>query len=710
MAKSVEQIPGVVRADVNFASGIMVLEYDPASDPLGRALAVVRRTGHEVEPLAGAALRAPSTGTRERPRWWTSHAHDVSTVVAGVLVVAAWLLGRADPGWTESGSVAAYALAIASGGWLIFRRALASARARILDMNVLMTVAVFGAAGIGEWAEGAAVVFLFSLGGMLESRSLARTRRSIRDLMDLAPPIARVVRDDAETEVPVDEVALGELVVVRPGERVSLDGLIEAGSSAIDESPITGESVPVEKSAGDAVFAGSLNTSGPLEVRVSAGAEDSTLSRVIFMVEEAQATRAPSQQLVDRFSRYYTPAVVALAVALAIVPPVTGMVLGQEWGGFEEWFYRALVVLVISCPCALVISTPVSIVSAITRATRDGVLVKGGIHLETAARIRAVAFDKTGTLTRGTPEVTDVVALDDGDAARVLTVAAALESHSNHPLARAIVRAAGGVSGRVRVSAYEDVPGGGVRGTVDGVRYVIGSLAFVVSEGVAEDGVRAVVEGLEDDGRSVLVIAENGRATGVVGVADQLRSDASEVVAALGSGTISHLVMLTGDNERTAAAIAEHAGIPEHRARLLPQDKVQAVRELQDRYGAVAMVGDGINDAPALAASDLGIAMGAAGSDTALETADVALMSDDLTQLPGFFTLGRRTVAIIRQNVIASLAVKLVFLVLAMTGSATLWMAVFADTGISLVVILNGMRLLAARGKGARAAGSGMYL
>jgi Zn2+/Cd2+-exporting ATPase len=694
VGKSVEQIPGVVRADVNFASGVMVVEYEPGSDPLERAIAIVRSTGHEVEPLAGPAARVSES---EPSGWWRTHGHDVSTAAAALLIVAAWLLGRGESDWSATSSTVAYAAAILSGGWLVFRRALVSARARSMDMNVLMTVAVIGAALIGEWAEGAAVVFLFSVGGMLESRSLARTRRSIRDLMELSPQVARIVKDGVEVEVPAHEVAPGVKIAVRPGERLPLDGVIEDGSSAVDESPITGESVPVEKSEGDAIFAGSLNTSGRLEVRVTAAAEDSTLSRIVFMVEEAQATRAPSQQLVDRFSRYYTPVVVGLAVAIAIVPPLAGALLGQAWGGFDEWFYRALVVLVVSCPCALVISTPVSIVSAITRATRDGVLVKGGVHLETAARIRAVAFDKTGTLTCGTPEVTDVIALDEGDAARVLGVAAALESHSNHPLARAVVRAAGDSNGSVRVSGYEDVPGGGVRGILDGRRHAVGSPAFITSEGVPTGEFAAVTERLESDGRTVLVLAEDGRATGVIGVADQVRPDASRAVARLLRGPIGHAVMLTGDNERTAAAVASEAGVPEHRARLLPRGKVEAVHELRERYGPVAMIGDGINDAPALAASDLGIAMGAAGSDTALETADVALMSDDLTQLPRFFALGRRTVAIIRQNVAISLAVKFAVLLLAMGGTATLWMAVFADTGVSLLVTVNGMRLLGRR-------------
>jgi len=696
VAKSVEQIPGVVRADVNFASGVMVLEYDPASEPQERVLSVVHASGHQVEPLAGAAM-PKGAGAPARTGWWAAHGHAASTAAAAVLIVAGWLLGGVGSPTAAAASIAAYAAATVSGGWLVFRRAIVSARARSLDMNVLMTVAVLGAALIGEWAEGATVVFLFSMGGLLESRSLARTRRSIRDLMDLSPPVARVVREGVEDEIDAGEVLPGELVVVRPGERVALDGRVEEGSSAVDESPITGESVPADKSVGDMVFAGSLNASGRLEVRVTTAARDSTLARIIFMVEEAQATRAPSQQLVDRFSRYYTPAVVGLAIFIAIVPPAAGLILGTSWGSFDEWLYRALVVLVVSCPCALVISTPVSIVSAITRATRDGVLVKGGAHLETAARIGVVAFDKTGTLTHGQPEVTDVVALEDSDASRVIALAAALESHSNHPVARAVVRASGGVAARTRVSEYEEVAGGGVRGSIDGVRYSVGSEALARAEGASGADFASSVARLEEDGRTALVLTEGGRAVGVIGVADQARAEAPHAVADLLRGAVEHVVMLTGDNERTAAAVAEHAGVPEHRARLLPHDKVSAVRDLRERYGPVAMVGDGINDAPALAASDLGIAMGAAGSDTALETADVALMSDDLMQLPRFFELGRRTVSIIRQNVAVSVIVKFAVLGLAMTGTATLWMAVFADTGISLLVTLNGMRLLGRR-------------
>lgn len=695
MAKSVRRIPGVIFADVNFASGLLVVEYDPETDPLQRAVEVVRSAGHGIERLGfpgGAEGHSPTT-----PGWWAIHAHTVSTASAGALIVLAWILEKAAPGWTDGASVAAFAAAILVGGLLVFRRAWVSLSARVLDMNVLMAIAVIGAAAIGQWAEGATVVFLFSLGGLLESRSLARTRSSIRDLMDLSPPVARTFRDGLEREMAVSEVMPGELIRVRPGERIPLDGTVEGGASAVDESPITGESVPVNKGVKDAVYAGSLNSSGRLEVRVTSRAADSTLARIVYLVEEAQGSRAPSQQLVERFARYYTPAVVGVAVAIAVVPPLLGAVSGIELGAFDVWLYRALVLLVVSCPCALVLSTPVSIVSAITRATRDGVLVKGGVHLETAARVKVVAFDKTGTLTAGQPEVTDVIPIDDADPSRVLTLAAVLEAHSNHPLARAVVRAAGTANALAEVEGYEDVPGCGVRGLIGTITYAVGTLEFATGNHHAGDDVRDIVTGLEDKGCTVLVVAANGAVIGVLGVADQVRDGAPVAVEHLQAAGIEHTVMLTGDNERTAAAVADRSGVSEYKARLLPQEKVEAVDELRQAFGPVAMVGDGINDAPALARADLGIAMGAAGSDVALETADVALMSDDLMQLPAFLELGRRTVRIIRQNVALSVVMKAAVLVLAMAGVATLWMAVFADTGLSLLVIFNGMRLLARR-------------
>jgi Cd2+/Zn2+-exporting ATPase len=691
VSKSVRQIPGVLAADVNFASGVLVLEYDADADPRSRVLAVVSGAGHTAESLEPGIPPAPRS-------WWARNRAEVIVAASGALIALGWLLGTVGG---DQVAAYAYAAAIIVGGTITWRRAAVSLAAKSLDMNVLMTIAVLGAAAIGEWGEGATVIFLFALGGALESRSLARTRRSIRDLMGLAPQQARVRRGTAEVMLPLADVRVGEVVVVRPGERVPLDGVLVRGVSAFDESAITGESVPADKSEGEAVYAGTLNTTGLVEVRTSALASDGTLRRIVQLVETAQASRAPVQRLVDRFSRYYTPAVIALAVAIAVGVPLLGS-LGAPWGGFgewREWAYRALVLLVVSCPCALVISTPVAIVSAITRATRDGVLVKGGAFLELAGTARAVAFDKTGTLTHGRPRLVRTLTFG-GSEHDALRDAAALEAHSNHPLARAIVEAAD-PAGPVPVEDLVETAGLGVSGTVEGRSLAIGSLRRAMESGGIGQGARDAADALESDGLTVLVLsegdAESGRTVALFGLADEVRAEAPGVMAALRDAGIEHVVMLTGDNERVAARIAATAGIPEYRAALLPADKTDAVRDIRERFGGVVMVGDGINDAPALATADVGIAMAAMGSDTAIETADVALMRDDLAAVPRFLALGRRTMAIIRQNVALSIGVKVLVLGLALAGKATLWMAVFADTGMALIVIANGLRLLRAR-------------
>ena len=690
MSASVRQLPGVNSADINFASGILTVEFDEAAAPLARVVALVRAAGHGIEPLGG-------TTTGHTPqRWWARHRAAIAVSVSGALIAGAWVL-RAN-GAPEGAQTVAYALAIIAGGTLTWRRALVSLRARMLDMNVLMSLAVLGAAAIGEWQEGATVIFLFALGGWLEARALTRTRRSIRELMDLTPPQARVRRDGEEVLVPPQDVRIGDLLVVRPGERVALDGTIVSGASAFDEAAITGESIPVDRSAGSRVFAGSLNTSGLVEVEVTAAAGDSTLARIIYLVEEAQAAKAPAQQLVDRFSRWYTPVVVLLAVLVAVGPPLAGAVVGWDVGTFGTWLYRALVLLVISCPCALVVSTPVAIVSAITRATKDGLLVKGGAYLELAAKVRAVAFDKTGTLTCGKPAVVEVIGLHGHERDYVLATAATLEQHSNHPLAQAVVVAAR-AEGLLPalVAQFEELSGRGVTALVGERRLALGSPSFARELGALDVKTAGLIEASERTGATVLVVIEDGAATGFISLADELRDEALAAVRALQAVGVEQVVLLTGDNERTATAIAERAGVTGHMARLLPEDKTAAVHRLRERYGVVAMVGDGINDAPALAAADIGIAMGAAGSDAAIETADVALMRDDLMALAGFLRLGKRTVANIKQNVTVSIVVKIAVLVLAVFGKATLWMAVLADTGVALLVILNGLRLLRKR-------------
>lgn len=694
MAKSVRQIPGVLAADINFATGMMILEYDEAADPRRRAVAAIAGAGLGAEPLDDDSAPAART------TWWTRHGGEVSLAVSGVLIVLGWMLSRASLG-TPAALV--YGLAVITGGTLTWRRAAASLMARTLDMNLLMMIAVTGAAAMGEWSEAATVIFLFGLGGLLEARAVARTRRSISDLLDLAPQRAHVRRAGAEEEVDPAAVGVGETVIIRPGERVPLDGVIVEGASAFDESPITGESIPADRGPGDSVYAGTFNTTGLVAIRTTAEANDTTLARIVHLVEVAQASRAPVQRFVDRFSRVYTPVVVVGALALAIGAPTLGGLTGS-WAGFEawrDWMYRALVLLVISCPCALVVSTPVAIVSGIARATRQGVLIKGGAFLELAGSVKAVALDKTGTLTEGRPRVIETVPLDSASPARVLGFAAALESHSNHPLAAAVVSAApqGAV---MSVSELAEVPGRGISATVLGeIRVAVGSVEYIRDLGTDSTRMAPEAERMESDGLTVLAVAEGESpcvtVLGLIGIADALRAEAAASAQALRDAGIEHVVMLTGDNPRAAARVAVEAGITEYRARLMPEDKTVAIVALQEEYGTVAMVGDGVNDAPALAAADIGIAMGAAATHTAIETADVALMRDDLMAVAWLIRLGRRTMANIRQNVALSLGLKAIVMVLALTGHATLWMAVFADTGVALLVIANGLRLLRSR-------------
>ena len=693
-------LPGVVSADLNFASGVLLVEYDPARDPREAVIRAVERSGHGIADKGpGCGASAPASAAPQP--WMKRHRSTIAVVGSGTLSVLGWALSVL-PGaaWFETASIAAYLLAIVAGGWLLLPRAISSARTRSVDMNVLMLTAVAGAVAIGAYSEGAAVVFLFTLGGWLEARALSKTRGSIRALMDLTPPTARVQRREGVVEIALVEARLGDIVHVRPGERIALDGTVTAGVSAVDEAAITGEPLPVSKRSGDHVYAGSLNTSGHLELTVTALVQDSTIARIVYMVEEAQAAKAPVQQLVDRFSRVYTPVVVALAVAVAVVPPLAALALGADAVPFSDswsvWLYRALVVLVTACPCALVISTPVTLVSAISRAARDGVLVKGGVYLELGARVRAIAFDKTGTLTAGRPTLRRVYAEDGSDSEEILRLAASIEQLSAHPLAFAVLAAAERTGAVLApVTDFADLPGRGLSGSVEGRHFELVSPTFAEEIAHLPIALSTSIADAESSGMTVLVLVETGVAIGFLGVADAPRPEAHRTVLALRKAGIEHSVMLTGDNERTAAAVASRLGLSGHMARLLPRDKVDAVLRLKERWGTVAMVGDGVNDAPALASADIGIAMGAAGSDTALETADVALMADDLSALPRFFALSKRTLAIIRQNIIFSVAVKVVVLVAAVFGYANMWMAVFADTGVALLVILNGMRLLA---------------
>ncbi len=576
------------------------------------------------------------------------------------------------------------------------RRAFRAIRRRALDINVLMLLAVIGATVLGEWFEAAAVVWLFGIAQWLEVRSMERARRAIQSLVTLTPSTATVSRHGIEHDVPVDDLRVGDVVIARPGDRVPADGVVVAGESAIDQAPVTGESWPVEKSPGDAVFAGTINGTGALEIEVTHPASDSTLARIVRLVEQAERQRAPVQMFVDRFARRYTPAVVALAIVIAVLPPLFA---GDGSGtAFATWTYRALALLVVACPCALVISTPVAMVSALTAAARQGVLIKSGTHLEQLGRIRCVAFDKTGTLTDERVTVTDVLAVEGSTSVGVLEVAAALESRSEHPIGRAIVARARTDGFQVRPGeGFRALPGMGAEATVAAELALVGSHRLFEERRRCTPALHAHVEALEDRGATPVLVEHGGAPLGVIGLAHQVRPESLEAVEQLRAEGVARVVLLTGDRAANADLVRARAGLDEAHADLLPGDKVEQIKRLRARHGAVAMVGDGINDAPALAAADVGIAMGVAGSAVALETADVALMADDLGKLPYAIRLARAALAIIRVNVAIALGLKLLFVALAVSGLATLWLAVLADTGASLIVTANSLRLLRLR-------------
>jgi Cd2+/Zn2+-exporting ATPase len=678
MEKAVAAIPGVTRAVVNFGAGKLTVEG--AFDPKDVIREAAQHDGTVARPEGAAAV--PGRG-------WPDRLPYLRMLVAGLLIVVGWI-GEYGSGHISLGH-GLFAAAIVIGGYGTIRQGLRALARLRFDMNGMMTGAVIGAALLGDWEEGAVVAFLYAVSNWLEGYTMDRARRSIHALMDFAPKEARVRRNGGEVVIPVEEVQVGDLLLIRPGEKLPMDGSVRAGFSVVNQAPITGESVPVEKAPGDPVYAGTLNGHGALEVKVTRRVEDTTLARIIHLVEEAQAQRAPSQQLVERFARVYTPAVFGLALALMVVP---SLFFAQPW---ETWIYRGLALLIVSCPCALVISTPVTIVSAIANAARHGVLIKGGAFLEELGRLKAIALDKTGTLTQGTPEVMDVIPLNGQTADDLLTLAAAVEVHSEHLLARAVIRAA---KRRDLVlpeaSGFTAIPGKGGRAVVGGRTIFVGSprLFAEVAHGQWDEEVAAA---LERQGKTVMLIGTAQGALGIVALADQLRPESRQAVADLRVAGIQHIALLTGDNRAAAETIAAAVGADTVRAEVLPGQKLEAVRALQAEFGSLAMVGDGVNDAPALAASSVGIAMGVAGSDVALETADVALMADDLSKLPFLMRLGQAAVRVIQQNIVFALAIKAVAIAAVFPGWLTLWIAVLGDMGASILVTLNGMRLLRLR-------------
>ncbi|MFN0066485.1 MAG: heavy metal translocating P-type ATPase [Limisphaerales bacterium] len=619
----------------------------------------------------------------------------VLVAVSGAAIAIGFLLlwTKMSPGWL---SQVAFAIGTLTGGALVLPGALASVRRFRLDMNVLMTVAVAGAWAIGEEAEGAAVVFLFAFAELLETWSVSRANRAVASLLELTPATALRLKDDGSTEeTAAAEVLVGDRILVRSGARLPLDGEVVAGESSVNQAPITGESVPVEKALGATVFAGTINGEGSLTVRVTKPAGDSTLARIIRLVQEAGESKAPTQRFVDRFAGIYTPVVFLLAVLTALVPPLLFD------GAWSEWIYRALALLVIACPCALVIATPVSIVSGLTALARRGVLVKGGEHLENIGRLRALAVDKTGTITEGRPGVREILRRGTLSEADILARAAAIDAHSEHPLARCIVAEAK-AQGLTwpEATGYQARIGRGALATIAGHLHFVGNHRLAHELGLCTPELESVLAGAEARGLTLVVLGHAphdgcpGEVLGIIAASDTIRPEAKEALASFKALGISPVVMLSGDNQRTVDAVARAAGLTEARGDLLPEDKVTEIRRLLAAHSYVGMVGDGVNDAPALALATVGIAMGAAGSDTAIETADLALMKDDLRKLAEAITVGRRSLRIIRFNVGFAVLVKAVFLILAFTGHTSLWLAIFADTGATLLVIANALRLL----------------
>lgn len=681
-------LEGVRSVEANLMAAKITVTHNEKVTP-DKLIAAIKPTGMEAQVAKpGQTFGSGSEAQRQR-----AIAVGVSGALTGLGLILQWT--HAGP---DALRIMLFVGAIVAGGWFILPKALAALRRFSFDMNLLMTVAVAGAAIIGEWSEGAAVTFLFGISELLEAFSVQRARRAIESLLELSPESALVQRGNAFVEVPVDQVQPEEIVAVKSGSRVPLDGTVTAGTSAVNQAPITGESMPVEKKPGDQVFAGTINGEGSLEVKVTKAAGDTMLARIIQLVGQAQAEKAPAERFVDVFARYYTPTVMVLALLVFLVPP---LLMGGAWA---VWAYRALVLLVIACPCALVISTPVSIVSGLTAMARRGVLIKGGAHLEAVGKLRALAVDKTGTITKGKPRVQRVITFNGKSETEVMAIAAAIDTHSEHPLAKAVVTYATDQHiSFTRGENYQSRTGRGAEARIEGQEYFVGNHRFAHELGVCSPEVEAALAEIEKEGQSVVVVGrkpregQQGEVLGIVAIGDAIRPNAAAAISALHAAGLEKIVMLSGDNQRTADAIARQAGIDEAKGDLLPDDKILHIRDLAQRYKHVAMIGDGVNDAPAMAAASVGIAMGGAGTDTAIETADLALMQDDLGQVAEAILLGRRTVRIIQFNIAFALAIKAVFLVLALLGRTNLWLAIAADTGATLLVVANALRLLHSR-------------
>ena len=698
LKKALSGKDGISDLQFDVLNAKMTVAFEPETISDQQILSSIKSTGMEAVPWQERDEQKPKS-------YWQKHGRLIMTVLSAVFLLTGvfthWYFhrnllqvlfgGLSEEHVMPAISIFFYICAIVSGAWFVFPKAVFAVRNLRPDMNLMMVIAIIGAMILGEWAEGAMVSFLFALSLLLEHWSVERSRKAIGSLIDMAPKTARL--RDPKTghtrQVPVEDITAGTPVIVRPGEKIPLDGIILSGSTTVNQAPITGESMPVGKTIEDEVYAGTINQDGAVEIKATKSADDTVLARIIHMVEEAQSRRAPSQKWVDRFAYYYTPAMMILAAAIVILPPLLFD------ASFTRWFYRGLVVLVIACPCALVISTPVSIVSALTASARNGVLIKGGVFIEIIGNLKAIALDKTGTLTFGRPEVQQIAPLDDHTSQQLLATAAALEANSEHHLAKAILQKA--KSENIIIKPAEDfkaIKGKGAEAKIDGRMFWIGSHRLMHERGEDTPLAHEKVLQFEDAGHTAVALGNEDHVCGIISIADSIRPHAPNAVSDIKKAGVQHTVMLTGDNSGTARAIAEKVGVDDYKFELLPEDKVNEIKSLLKEYTHVAMVGDGINDAPALAASTCGIAMGAMGTDAALETADIALMSDELEKIPWLIYKSRQTLKIIKQNVAFSLGLKILFITLTMFGLASLWMAIAADTGATLLVTFNALRLL----------------
>ncbi|MGE7303218.1 heavy metal translocating P-type ATPase [Priestia megaterium] len=666
-------VPAVKDVRVNFSTGKAQIEHDNEADDI-------------IKEVSKAGYTATLVTSSRQPAESRHHKGKNGPIIFSGILIALGFIGS-HTGIASYMTTVLYAIAMIVSGYKPAKSAYYGIKSRSLDMNVLMTVAALGAAVIGEWLEGATVVWLFALGVALQTRSIEQTRNSIRGLMDLAPSEAWVKENGQLIKKAAEDISIGSTIVVKPGDRIPLDGEIINGESSINQAPITGESIPVDKVMGDAVYAGTINESGSLEIKVTKLVEDTTIAKIIHLVEEAQEKKAPTQAFVDKFATIYTPIVFILALFIMVIPPLFD-------GAWSEWFYKGLELLVVACPCALVISTPVAIVSAIGNAAKNGVLIKGGTFLEKAGAINAIAFDKTGTLTEGKPAVSEVVSLA-AEENQLLAITKTLEDYSNHPIARAIVDyTAEKKVVSLQGSNFKILTGKGVQATIQDTVYYAGNAKLFSDLGTPLTHCWSQIEKLQNEGKTIIIVGTAKSVLGIISVADTIRHTTISALESLKQNGMQQIVMLTGDNEGTAKMIASQSRVDRYFADLLPEDKVKAIQQLQHEGYQTAMVGDGINDAPALATADLGIAMGGAGTDTAMETADIVLMADNLEKLPHTMKLSRKALAVIKQNIWFSIIVKVIALAFIFPGWLTLWIAVLSDTGAALLVILNSLRLL----------------